>query len=63
MAERATLRDLMKLQEQMFEEVKNIHDEIAGLKVKVAIISSGIAFAVSIITTILTIISFLKGVK
>ena len=51
--ERATIRDVMKLQQEMFKEIKLIYCELTNIKIKVAIISSGVATAVSVLTALL----------
>ena len=38
----ATLRDVLKLQQLIYNEVGEIYNEITNLKIKVAMISSGV---------------------
>ena len=45
----ATLRDVLDLQQKVFDKVEAINKEISNLKVKVAMISTGVATVVSIL--------------
>ena len=45
----ATLRDVLKLQQLIYDELGKIKNEITNLKIKVAMISSGVAIVISIL--------------
>jgi len=47
---RVTLRDLMKLQKLIYDEVGELKDAMSNLKVKVALISGSVAVIVTIVT-------------
>ena len=49
----ATLRDVLKLQQLIYDELGKIYNEITNLKIKVAMISSGVAIVISILMNLI----------
>jgi len=49
----ATLLDIMSLQKELYEKMSEVHKEISGIKVRVAVISSAIATATSVLMSII----------
>ena len=60
---RATLRDIMELQQDMNDQLKDIRDDITALKVQNAKTSAIVALIVSGLTTVLVSVFmyFIKG--
>ena len=49
----ATLRDVLKIQQLIYDELGKIYSEITNLKIKVAMISSGVAIVISILMNLI----------
>ncbi len=45
----ATLRDIMDLQNKMFDEMKSVRREVANVKIKIAVISSSVSLIMSVL--------------
>ena len=47
---RVTLRDIIALQREIYEKLEKINKELAGVKIKVALLSAAVSFVVSVVT-------------